>query len=358
MKKNIRKATSNDIEAAKRIFGEARAYMRRNGNSVQWVNGYPEKLIESDIDKSILYICEAEDGTALAVFALIVGEEDPCYGYIENGAWKNDLPYAVIHRAAVSEAARGTGAAKYIFNEVYKKYGNVRVDTHESNTPMRSFLTNLGYDECGIVYMEDNTPRVAYQKTASWILASASPRRRELMLRLGRPFVSETSNVEEIIPEGLPAEETAQYLSGIKAEDIFMKHKDENVTVIGSDTIVIENGRIYGKPHSKKEAFDMLKELSGKTHEVRTGVTILSGIGGKEPEKRISFTNTAEVEFYELSDDEVNAYIETGEPMDKAGAYGIQGQGALFIKGIKGDYYTIMGFPISQINREVKNHNL
>ena len=160
MKKNIRKATSNDIEAAKRIFGEARAYMRRNGNSVQWVNGYPEKLIESDIDKSILYICEAEDGTALAVFALIVGEEDPCYVYIENGAWKNDLPYAVIHRAAVSEAARGTGAAKYIFNEVYKKYGNVRVDTHESNTPMRSFLTNLGYEECGIVYMEDNTPRV------------------------------------------------------------------------------------------------------------------------------------------------------------------------------------------------------
>lgn len=358
MGKKIRRAEQADIETIKRIFGEARAYMRKNGNLSQWVNGYPESSIESDIESGILYICEDDDKAALAVYALIYGEEDPCYGYIEGGEWKNELPYAVIHRMAVAESARGTGAAKFIVNEAYKKYGNLRVDTHESNAPMRSFLSNLGFEECGIVFMGDGTPRIAYQKTAPFILASASPRRRELMSRLGRPFVSETSHVEEIVPEGLPAADTAQYLSGIKAEDIFMRHKGEDITVIGSDTIVIENGRIYGKPHSVREAFDMLKDLSGKIHEVRTGVTILSGKGGEAPSKRISFTNAARVEFYDLTDEEIMAYIETGEPMDKAGAYGIQGQGALFIKGIEGDYYTIMGFPISQINRELKKNEL
>lgn len=189
------------------------------------------------------------------------------------------------------------------------------------------------------------------------ILASASPRRRELMERLGRPFVSEASQVDESVPKEITAEETAEYLSKIKAWDVFNRHRGESLTVIGSDTIVIENGIIYGKPHTKEQAFNMLKALSGRTHEVRTGVTIINGIGGDKNPKHISFTNTAEVEFHELTDDEIRAYIETGEPMDKAGAYGIQGQGALFIKKIDGDYYTIMGFPISQIYREMREND-
>ena len=102
----------------------------------------------------------------------------------------------------------------------------------------------------------------------------------------------------------------------------------------------------------------MLKELSGRVHEVLTGVTIMKGKGGETVEKCISFTNAAKVEFFELTDEEIKAYIETGDPMDKAGAYGIQGDGALFIKRIDGDYYTIMGFPISRIYREMREHEI
>lgn len=354
----IRKATKADIPEAERIFAEARAFMRRTGNLNQWINGYPEECISSDLERGILYTAQLEgDDRLAAVYAMIYGENDPCYGVID-GAWKNDLPYAVVHRIASSDHVRGKGVSGLIIDRIFTKYGNIRIDTHADNIPMQNFLKKHGFETCGEVFMSDGTPRTAFQKTAGLILASASPRRRELMGRLGRPFVSETSHVEEIVPENVRPEDTAQYLSGIKAEDIFNTHKGEDVTVIGSDTIVILDGKIYGKPHSEEQAFQMLRELSGRIHEVRTGVTVIKGIGGEKIEKRISFTNAARVEFFELTDDEIKAYIETGDPMDKAGAYGVQGQGALFIKRIDGDYYTIMGFPISQIYREMRENDI
>ena len=189
------------------------------------------------------------------------------------------------------------------------------------------------------------------------ILASASPRRRELMQRLGRPFVSETSQAQEIVPPEISVSKTAEYLSGLKAHEIFQKHDENDLLVIGSDTIVVCDGKIFGKPADEEDAFRMLRYLSGKSHEVLTGVTFLwRRPGGKEG--CLSFTSETKVIFYDLSDEEIRAYIATGEPMDKAGAYGIQDDGALLIRGIEGDYYTVMGFPIGEINRRLKEHEL
>lgn len=181
------------------------------------------------------------------------------------------------------------------------------------------------------------------------ILASKSPRRKELMEKLQLPFLCEPSDVEETVPAGIPVEKTAEYLSGIKAEDVYRRFRGEGKTVIGSDTVVILQDKIYGKPADRKDAFRMLRELSGKTHKVITGVTLLSD-RGKE-----SFSVETDVEFYDLTDDEINAYLDTGEPFDKAGAYGIQGYGALLVKRINGDYYTVMGFPIAEIARRIRN---
>ena len=189
------------------------------------------------------------------------------------------------------------------------------------------------------------------------ILASASPRRRELMQRLGRPFVSETSSAKEIVPAGISVPKTAEYLSGLKAGDIFQRHTEKDLVVIGSDTIVVCEGKIFGKPVNEEEAFRMLRFLSGRSHEVLTGVTIL----WRKPdgtEGQTSFTSETKVIFYELSDEEIRAYISTGEPMDKAGAYGIQDDGALLIRGIEGDYYTVVGFPIGEINRRLREYEL
>jgi len=180
------------------------------------------------------------------------------------------------------------------------------------------------------------------------ILASKSPRRQELMEKLRIPFTAEPSKVEEIVPAGIPAEMIPQYLSRLKAEDIYRHHKGEGKTIIGSDTVVLLNGQIYGKPKDRQDAFRMLRDLSGKTHQVVTGVTLL----GDEIDE--SFTTQTLVTFYELSDEEINAYLDTGEPFDKAGAYGIQGYGALLVKKIEGDYYTVVGFPIAEINQRIR----
>jgi len=180
------------------------------------------------------------------------------------------------------------------------------------------------------------------------ILASKSPRRRELMEKLQVPFSCEPSGVEEVIPEEISVEKTAEYLSMIKAADIYRKHAGQGRTVIGSDTVVVLDGVIFGKPKDRNDAFRMLRELSGKTHSVYTGVTVCSDEGTE------SFTEKTDVEFYDLTDEEINSYLDTGEPFDKAGAYGIQGYGALLVKKIDGDYYTVMGFPIAGIYRCLK----
>ena len=119
--------------------------------------------------------------------------------------------------------------------------------------------------------------------------------------------------------------------------------------MVGSDTVVALDGKILGKPRSEKEAVEMLRSLSGRIHKVYTGVAIVCG------EKVTSFFEETEVEFYPLTDQEILDYVATGEPMDKAGAYGIQGRGAVLVKRINGDYFNVMGLPISKVYRELKD---
>lgn len=177
------------------------------------------------------------------------------------------------------------------------------------------------------------------------ILASSSPRRKEILQMAGLDYICIPSDAEEIIPDGFPVDRISEYLSGLKAESVFRSHPED--TVIGADTVVIIDGTVLGKPKSKEDAFSMLKKLSGRVHTVTTGVTIFSG------HQRESFTSSTEVEFYKLTDQEIRSYIETGEPMDKAGAYGIQGYGSVLVKKITGDYFTVMGLPIGETVRSL-----
>ena len=177
------------------------------------------------------------------------------------------------------------------------------------------------------------------------ILASASPRRRELMEKFHIPFKVVVSGNEEKIPDGIRPEELAEYLAGEKAKDVLRICRDD--TVIGADTVVLCDGEILGKPADREEARRMLRLLSGRRHEVITGVSIIS------KDKRVDFSSSCMVEFYPLTEEEIEAYIDTGEPMDKAGAYGIQGEGALLVKGISGDFYTVMGLPVAELYRRL-----
>lgn len=199
------------------------------------------------------------------------------------------------------------------------------------------------------------------------ILASASPRRRELMEKLHMPFFCEAASDPEVIPDGMPAALVPEYLAEHKAAEILHRRlslsagfseqtgASEPLTVIGSDTVVLCDGKILGKPKDSADAAHMLHLLSGRTHEVLTGVCILSATeNARNLVWKCSFTSRTEVTFYPLSDEEISSYIATEEPMDKAGAYGIQGGGALLVKNICGDYYTVMGFPIAEIARKLK----
>ena len=178
------------------------------------------------------------------------------------------------------------------------------------------------------------------------ILASASPRRRELLTMAGIEYTCIPSDAEENVPDGMPAEEVPGHLSRLKAEAVFFKHPED--TVIGSDTIVYIDGMILGKPKDRNEAFEMLRRLSGREHTVFTGVTLLS------PGRSETFTSATKVKFYDLTDEEIRSYIATGEPMDKAGAYGIQGYGCILVEKICGDYFTVMGLPIAEVVRRLK----
>jgi len=181
-----------------------------------------------------------------------------------------------------------------------------------------------------------------------FILASKSPRRKQLLEMVGFHFECIPSDAEEIVPEGMRPSEMPEFLSKLKAHDIKKGHPLD--TVIGSDTLVVIDGHQIGKPKSEEEAFRMLKTLSGRTHEVFTGVTICF------PDSEESFTSRTEVEFYELSDQEIWDYIKTGDPMDKAGAYGIQGIGAPLVKAVHGDYYTVMGLPVAEVVHRIRRH--
>jgi septum formation protein len=178
------------------------------------------------------------------------------------------------------------------------------------------------------------------------ILASTSPRRRELMSLLNIPFEIHAQEVDESFEKGLSPEEVVQFLATKKASIIAEINPD--AVVIGADTVVVFNHEIIGKPSNSQHAVEILQNLSGKTHQVYTGIAILSK-GHSE-----IFYEATDVTFYNLSIEEIETYVETGEPLDKAGAYGIQGFGSTLVEKINGDYFTIVGLPVSRLNRKLK----
>lgn len=180
------------------------------------------------------------------------------------------------------------------------------------------------------------------------ILASKSPRRRELLELLKVPFEIIVSDIDEQIDHNNDLVKEIEKLSFQKANAVFKDHQD--ALVIGSDTIVKIGNIALGKPHSIEEAKKMLRDLSDKTHEVVTGVTILY------KDQVETFSSVAKVNFYPLSEEEIDEYVSTNEPMDKAGAYAIQGDAAKFIRSIEGDYYTIVGLPIAELYHRLKHY--
>ena len=177
------------------------------------------------------------------------------------------------------------------------------------------------------------------------ILASQSPRRKELLGLFGIPFTVRVADIDETMDLSAPAEQEVARVSREKALAIPREAED---VLIAADTIVVCQGRILGKPHSEEEAYAMLRLLSGRDHQVMTGVTVLRG-----SQERV-FTQITDLHFRELSDKEIYRYIATGEPMDKAGAYGIQGGAALFCEKMDGDYYNVMGLPVCRLGETLK----
>lgn len=178
-----------------------------------------------------------------------------------------------------------------------------------------------------------------------YILASASPRRKELLKLLTSDFSVDVPLCEEICPEDMPVCDRPRFLACIKARDVAKRRTDG--IIITADTAVISDGLMLGKPKDTEDAVRMLSSLSGKTHKVITGCCISNG------EKEDSFAVETEVTFYSLTDDEIRAYAATGEPLDKAGAYGIQGRGCVLVKGINGDYFNVVGLPVAELSRHL-----
>ena len=177
------------------------------------------------------------------------------------------------------------------------------------------------------------------------ILASQSPRRKELMGLLNIPFTVRVADVDETPDPNLTAQEDAERLSRLKAKAIPRNPED---IVIAADTIVVWQDHLLGKPANPAEAKAMLSDLSGKWHQVITGLTVLRG------DVCISTSVVTDVCFRELTEKEIDDYIQTGDPMDKAGSYGIQTGGALFVERIHGDYYNVVGLPVCKLNLILK----
>lgn len=184
------------------------------------------------------------------------------------------------------------------------------------------------------------------------ILASASPRRKELMSMAGLSFDVIVSDCDENISYDSP-EDMVKKLSLRKAQSVadqIRKTESAPHLVIGSDTIVFFQNQILGKPKDEKDAFCMLKAMSGNTHTVYTGVSIIDTGNGQTE----TFYEATQVEFYDVTDQEIKDYIATGAPMDKAGSYGVQGRGCFLVKRIEGDYFTVVGLPIARLWKELK----
>ena len=172
-------------------------------------------------------------------------------------------------------------------------------------------------------------------------LASASPRRRELLSSLGFELKIMPSSAEEELLTGLSPEETVRHIALLKARDV--ARSADVFPVVAADTLVYLDGRPLGKPRGEQDAKSMLRALSGRSHHVASGVAVISGA------RELSSSETTEVFFRELSEREIDWYVKTGEPMDKAGAYGIQGLGSVFIERIDGDFFNVMGLPLCRL---------
>ena len=180
----------------------------------------------------------------------------------------------------------------------------------------------------------------------SLILASASPRRKELLGLFRKPFEIRVADIDETMdPHKAPFDEVAR-VSRLKAMAV---SREEGDTVIAADTIVVCEGRVLGKPKDQQEACEMLRLLSGRDHQVMTGVTVV------RDNEAVTFTEVTDLHFRDLSEKEIRAYVATGEPMDKAGSYGIQGGAALFCTRMVGDYYNVMGLPVCRLGMVLRD---
>ena len=189
------------------------------------------------------------------------------------------------------------------------------------------------------------------------ILASASPRRKELLAKAGISFTVIPAAGEEKRTSEDPGE-AVQQLARDKAEWVAqsLAECEEGTLVIGSDTIVVFENRILGKPKDRRDAAETLEKLQGNTHQVYTGVTVLERKAGKWLEH--TFFESTDVTFYPVSREEIQDYIATGEPMDKAGSYGIQGLFGIYVKGICGDYNNVVGLPVARLFHEMKKSGI
>ncbi|AOY76849.1 nucleoside triphosphate pyrophosphatase [Clostridium formicaceticum] len=177
------------------------------------------------------------------------------------------------------------------------------------------------------------------------ILASNSPRRKDILENLGIKFSVVTSEVEEKIDCSVDPYNLTCDLAYAKAKNVSERIEGKAI-IIGADTVVLHQ-KILGKPRNHQEAYEILKSLSGKAHEVVTGIAVIDN----DRKKQVTEYEVTKVYFREISDEEILKYIQTGEPMDKAGAYGIQGKASLFVKKIEGDYYNVVGLPIFRLGK-------
>jgi len=184
------------------------------------------------------------------------------------------------------------------------------------------------------------------------ILASASPRRKEILANTGLKFTVCESNYEEDLAMSRKPRALSRFLSRKKAEDVVRKYSD--AVVIAADTFIVYKGNLLGKPSSPNDARRMLKMLSGKVHAVVTGFTIIDS----KSKNKVSRSIETKVHFKKLALAEINAYVRSGEPLDKAGAYAIQGLGSVFIEKIEGDYFNVVGLPISALAESLKEFGI
>lgn len=189
------------------------------------------------------------------------------------------------------------------------------------------------------------------------ILASGSPRRAEILTAVGWQFTKRVADIDESELPGETPENYVQRLAREKAEAVarLLPEQEESTIVLGADTTVVINGEIIGKPSDFAEAREMLGKLSGNRHDVLTGVALVK-ISARQFETRVAFERTS-VKFAEMSEAEIGFLVEKGEPLDKAGAYAVQAQAALFIEGIEGDYWNVVGLPVHLVYRLMLNFN-